>query len=128
MRFIRHIAALAVLVAWLPATNHCLVGAVMPVTESGGCCGETNEHRHQHDPSENCGMCSIESGDILLSASDVFVADFHATLAWGKLSFKEPSDLFKLMGYGLGRAPPDLASWHFNIRNALPGRSPSSIL
>ena len=53
----------------------------MPVTESGGCCGETNEHRHQHDPSENCGMCSIESGDILLSASDVFVADFSRVLA-----------------------------------------------
>ncbi len=128
MKFAQYIAAIAVLLAWLPATNHCLINAVMPITESGGCCGETDEHQHQHDPFGNCGMCPLESGDILAFTSDFFVADFHSILVWEKLTFKEPSNPIKLMGFGLGRAPPDLASWHFNVRNALPGRSPSIIL
>lgn len=128
MRFFRRIAALLVLVAWLPATNCCLIGAVTPSSELGGCCGETDERPHQDIPCDSCAMCSLESGDILPYTPDFFAANFKDFLLWEKLSLGGPLGSFKITGFGLERAPPDLASWHFNVRNALPGRSPSIIL
>ena len=128
MTFAQNIAAIAVLLAWLPATNHCLIGAVMPNAESGGCCAESNERPHQDIPCDSCAMCSLESGDILPYTPDFFAGNFNDFLLWEKLSLSGPLGSFKIIGFGLGMAPPDLASWHFNVRNALPGRSPSIIL
>lgn len=128
MKFAQYIAAIALLLAWLPATNHCLIEAVKPSAESGGCCSETNERPHQQDPCESCAMCSLESGGILPSTSGVFVIDLKDFLLCGKLSLAGLFVSFETTGFGLGRSPPDLASWHFNIGNALPGRSPSSFI
>ncbi len=124
----QYIAAIAVLIAWLPATNCCLIGTIMPSAELEVCCVDAEKSQNHGLPCENCVMCSLESGDVLPYGSDFFAANFKDFLFWGKLSLGGSLYSFEVVDIVSGRAPPDLVSWHFNIRNALPGRSPSIIL
>ncbi len=126
MKLFRRIAALLVLVAWLPATTHCLLGAVLQGAESGGCCGESHDYQHKHDGSGACGICStLGSGHFLVPDQDFFIADFCATMWWRAFLPTPAIDSIGVTGIDSGRAPPDLARWHFLTRAALPGRSPS---
>ena len=124
----QYIAAIAVLIAWLPATNCCLIGTITPSAELEVCCVDAEKSQNHGLPCENCVMCSLESGDVLPYGSDFFAANFKDFLLWGKLSLGGSLYSFEVVDIVSGRAPPDLVSWHFNIRNALPGRSPSIIL
>ena len=124
----QYIAAIAVLIAWLPATNCCLIGTITPAAELEVCCVDAEKSQNHGLPCENCVMCSLESGDVLPYGSEFFAANFKDFLLWGKLSLGGSLYSFEVVDIVSGRAPPDLVSWHFNIRNALPGRSPSIIL
>ncbi len=124
----QYIAAIAVLIAWLPATNCCLIGTITPSAELEVCCVDAEKSQNHGLPCENCVMCSLESGDVLPYGSDFFAANFKDFLLWGKLSLGGSLYSFEVVDIVSERAPPDLVSWHFNIRNALPGRSPSIIL
>ena len=128
MSFTQYIAAIALLTAWLPATNCCLIGTIAPSAELEVCCVDAEKSQNQGLPCENCVMCSLESGDILPYSSDFFAANFKDFLLWKKISLGGSLHSFEVVDIVSGRAPPGLASWHFNIRNALPGRSPSIIL
>ena len=125
VKLLRHIMALMVLVAWLPATTHCLMGACLQESKKGGCCGELQGQQHKHDDPGGCGMCSLGAGEFLVPATDVFIANFQFTLCWEILFPPHRVHSFKLDGIETDRAPPDLARWQFTIRAALPGRSPS---
>ena len=126
MTLLRHIAALVVLVAWLPATTHCLLGAVLEDSESSGCCSESRDQQNEHRDLGGCGICvTCESGDYLLSAQSVFIQGFHATLSCALLFPDRAVDSPVVASINVSRAPPDLARWQFFTRAALPGRSPS---
>lgn len=124
----QYIAAIAVLIAWLPATNCCLIGTITPSAELEVCCVDAEKSQNHGLPCENCVMCSLEFGDVLPYGSEFFAANFKDFLLWKKLSLGGSLYSFEVVDIVSGRAPPDLVSWHFNIRNALPGRSPSIIL
>ena len=126
MTLLRRIAALVVLVAWLPATTHCLLGAVLEESESSGCCSESRDQQNEHRDLGGCGICvTCESGDYLLSAQSVFILDFQATLSCELLLTAQAIGSPFVASINVSRAPPDLARWHFFTRAALPGRSPS---
>ena len=128
MTLTQYIAAMSVLIAWLPATNCCLIGNITPSAGIEVCCADAKKSQHQDPPCENCVMCSLESADILPYGSDFFSANFKDSLLWDKPLLSKSLYSFKIANGVSGRAPPDLAGWHFNIRNALPGRSPSLVL
>ena len=82
MTLLRRIESLVVLVAWLPATTHCLLGAVLEESESSGCCSESRDQQNEHRDLGGCGICdTCESGDYLLSTQSIFIQGFHATLS-----------------------------------------------
>ena len=83
VRLIRSIAALTVLSAWLPATTHCLLGAVDLIRIN--CCQEPHSHgegapEHSHDDFGSCGV--VESGNYKLSAKDAYDLAFQYTFYW----------------------------------------------
>ena len=126
MKLIRIIAALTVLAAWLPATSHCLLGAVELTPET--CCQVPHSHGNEPAQSQDdCGTCSnVESGDYKLGAKDDLIFAFHATLAWD-LKLPMPTDLtLNAARHVSSRAPPDRAArWQFLTRAAIPGRAPA---
>ena len=126
MKLLRHIVALVVLVAWLPATTHCLLGAGLEESESSDCCSESRNQQNEHRDLGGCGICdTCESGDYLLPAQSVFIPDFQATLSC-ELLFPDRAICSPVVAsINASRAPPDLARWQFFTRAALPGRSPS---
>ncbi len=126
VKLIRTITAVTLLAAWLPATSHCLLGAVdlMPGTN----CQEPHSHgegepEHSHD---DCGSCgTVESGHYKLSAKDAYHLTFQATLNWQLRLSAQFANFLLVSPVDSGRAPPDLARWQFHTRAALPGRAPA---
>ena len=120
----RYMAAIILLVAWLPATSHCLLGA-----GSDTCCGEHGQESESlpADRDDDCGTCSnVESGLYKISAPDNFDFSFQATLA-ADLIGPEPLTISPIALQRLSsRAPPGLTvRWQFLTRAALPGRAPA---
>ena len=125
VKLIRIIAALTVLTAWLPATSHCLLGAVELMSDS--CCqvphsgGDEPEQGH-----DDCGTCSnVESGDYKLGAKDDLTFAFHASLTWDLKLPTPPNVTLNAAQHVSSRAPPDLKVWQFLTRTAIPGRAPA---
>ena len=121
------IAALTLLAAWLPATSHCLLGAVGAMADT--CCEGTHGHAGEPKPAQghdDCGTCSnVESGDYQLGARDHFTLAFQATLTWD-LELPAPTSVTPNAAWHIAsRAPPDLKRWQFFTRAALPGRAPA---
>ena len=126
VKLLRIITALTVLAAWLPATSHCLLAGVGALTDS--CCEDSHPYEEAPDGShDDCGTCMVESGNFKLADADHFHFDFQATLSWRLLLPATPESDFGAVLPDSGRAPPDLARWHFQTRAALPGRAPDSI-
>ena len=128
VKLIRIIAALTLLAAWLPATSHCMLGAVGAMADT--CCEDAHGHENEPDPApiqDDCGTCSnVESGDYQPGARDNFTFVFHATLAWDFDVPEPPSLTLNSTQHISSRAPPDLAvRWQFLTRTAIPGRAPA---
>ena len=127
VRLIRTIAALTVLAAWLPATSHCLLGAVDLIRIT--CCQEPHSHgegesEHSHDDFGSCSV--VESGIYKLSAKDAYDLAFHPTFCWPLLPSSIPALNPTKARPDSGRAPPDLTPrWQFITRTAIPGRAPA---
>ena len=123
MKWLRFMAALMVLAAWLPATSHCLwTGAgLLP-----GDCHAEHHHgdapAHNHD---NCGQCALESGGFKLADQDGAHFAFIPGLVWHLQTPVQPAEADVSILASSGRAPPDLTARHFRTRAALPGRAPA---
>ena len=123
----QYIAALILLVAWLPATSHCLLGTAGVVPDT--CCGE---HGQENEPApadrdDDCGTCNnVESGLYKISAQDNPDFSFQAVLA-ADLIQPEPLTISPIALQHLSsRAPPGLTGrWQFLTRTALPSRAPA---
>lgn len=123
---VRQIAALTLLVAWLPATSHCLLGAAN--WAPADCC----QHEGEGGPApvegdDDCGTCgNVESGLYKISAKDTFHFAFTPTLA---SDFCDPPMFRHLLAadaQSAPRAPPGLiVRWQFLTRSARPGRAPA---
>ena len=125
VKLIRIIAALTILAAWLPATSHCLLGAVelMP----GSCRQMPHSGGDEPEQSQDdCGTCSnVESGDYKLGAKCDLTFAFHATLTWDLKLPTPPNVTLTAARHVSSRAPPALKVWQFLTRAALPGRAPA---
>ncbi len=123
----RYMAAIILLVAWLPATSHCLLGAVGAGPDTCCCENESENQPAPADRDDNCGTCSnIESGLYKISAQDNYTFAFQATLT-ADLIQPVPLTIPPIALQRLSsRAPPGLAvRWQFLTRAALPGRAPA---
>ena len=125
VKLIRIIAALTVLAAWLPATSHCLLGAVELIPDS--CCQVPHSGGDEPEQSDDdCGTCSnIESGDYKLGAECDLTFAFHASFTWDLKLPTRPNVTLNAAEHVSSRAPPDLVRWQFFTRAALPGRAPA---
>jgi|TARA_B100001741_G_scaffold109842_1_gene90402 hypothetical protein len=128
VRFASNFIAGLILVAWFLATNHSLLVAVVPNTGSDACCAEVDEYPENHDPLRDCGICFIEVEGILTFASGRFLFCEKFSSNWESSRVYLASNSSKTTRLITDRSPPDLASWHFENRNALLGRSPSNLL
>ena len=116
--------------AWLPATSHCLLGAVGWLPDL--CCEASHEHDSDAKPLDDhsdCDACTaVESGNYTFSKPSDFNFTFHADLAWEAPLHQPASATAKLKIPLTGRAPPDLTPrWAFHTRAAIPGRAPSRL-
>ena len=128
MKLFRLIVVWTLAVIWLPATSHCLLGAVGWLPEF--CC----ESEHQHDGGEQsrdehkeCDVCTaVESSDYNFSKPVDYDFNLDAALAWEhvfRLAIPTSAECCIPL---TSRAPPGLAKrWVFIIRAAIPGRAPS---
>ena len=125
VKLLRIITALTVLAAWLPATSHCLLGAVELVPDT--CCQVPHSSSDEPEQSQDdCGTCSnVESGDYKLGVKCDLTFSFHATLTWDLKLPTRPNVTLNAAQHVSSRAPPDFKRWQFLTRAALPGRAPA---
>ena len=127
VRLIRIIAALTWLAAWLPATSHCLLGAIGAMADT--CCEDAHGHEGEPEPvpiQDDCRTCSnVESGDYQPGVRDNFTFAFHATLTWNLKLPTPPNVTLHAAQHVSSRAQPDLKRWQFLTRAAIPGRAPA---
>ena len=128
MRFVSNFIAGLILVAWFSATNHSLLVEIVPNTESDACCAEVDEYPQNHDPLRDCGICFIEVEGTLTFASSRLLSCEKVSSNFESSRIYLASNSSKTRRLIADCSPPALASWHFENRNALLGRSPSNLL
>ena len=125
----QRIITLIVLLAWVPANCHCLLGALIKDATANGCCIESQQKEPAHGQGESdcCDLCgAIESGKFRApskdyidfgSALELVIADSVICLSVLPVTEKE--------FFIPKKAPPESAIWQFLTRTAHVGRSPS---
>ena len=125
----QRIIILIVLLAWVPANCHCLLGALIEDAAAKGCCIESQHKEPAHGQGESgCGdLCgAIESGKFRAplknyidfgSSLELVIADSVICLSVLPVTKKE--------FFIPKKAPSESAIWQFLTRMAHVGRSPS---
>ena len=125
----QRIITLIVLLAWVPANCHCLLGALIEDAAAKGCCIESQHKEPAHGQGESgcCDLCgAIESGKFRAPAKDyidfgsgleLVIADSAICLSVLPVTKKE--------FFIPKKAPSESAIWQFLSRTAHVGRSPS---
>ena len=125
----QRIITLIMLLAWVPANCHCLIGSLIQDAIANGCCIESKhkEPAHGQGESDCCDLCgAIESGKFRApskdyidfgSALELVIADSVIYLSVLPVTEKE--------FFIPKKAPPESAIWQFLSRTAHVGRSPS---
>ena len=127
MWFIRRIVGLILLLAWLPASSHCLLAAALQDAVVD-CCFEANQQQdgESHHDYGCCPFCvTFESGKYLTSTKDkqeVYSETVVVVLLTEQLSLKPISHLAS--SFHPHSSPPKAATWQFETRLARSGRSP----
>ena len=123
------IVALVVLLAWVPANYHCLIGSLIQGATANGCCIESQQKEPAHGQGESgcCDLCgAIESGKFRAPAKDYI--DFGSGL---ELVIADSAICLSVLPatgkefFIPKKAPPESAIWQFLTRTAHVGRSPS---
>ena len=118
-----------ILLAWLPASSHCLLAAALQNATLSACCLESEQSQggENHHNSDCCPFCdTFESGKYLafskdqqqVSSGEVELLPFNAEIQWVQPSNPVPSFIPH-------ESPTDAVSWQFETRSARLGRSPS---
>ena len=125
----QRIITLIVLLAWVPANCHCLLGALIKDATANGCCIESHQEEPAHGQGESdcCDLCgAIESGKFRAPSKDYI--DFGSSL---ELVIADSAICLSVLPatgkefFIPKKAPPESAIWQFLTRTAHLGRSPS---
>ena len=125
----QRIITLIMLLAWVPANCHCLLGALIKDATANGCCIESQHKEPVHGQGESdcCDLCgAIESGKFRAPSKDYI--DFGSSL---ELVIADSAICLSVLPvtekefFIPKKAPPESAIWQFLTRMAHVGRSPS---
>ena len=125
----QRIITLIMLLAWVPANCHCLLGALIKDATANGCCIESHQEEPAHGQGESdcCDLCgAIESGKFRAPSKDYI--DFGSGL---ELVIADSAICLSVLPatgkefFIPKKAPPESAIWQFLTRTAHVGRSPS---
>ena len=128
MTFIRRFIALILLLAWVPASSHCLLAAALQDAVVD-CCVEAKQQSggESHHDSGCCPFCgTFESGKYLTSTKDKQDAGNETQLIvspLGQLPLKTSAHTAQFFIPHV--SPPETASWQFKTLSARMGRSPN---
>ena len=129
MLFLRRFVILILLLAWVPASSHCLLATALQNTYSIDCCIDSDKSHtsDSHNNSDCCPFCdTFESGKFLTSSKEKLntVADvvgaFSPVNSLVRIARRSPS-----LSFIPHESPSSAASWQFEIRSARLGRSPN---
>jgi len=125
----QRIITLIMLLAWVPANCHCLLGALIKDATANGCCIESQHKEPVHGQGESdcCDLCgAIESGKFRAPSKDYidFGSGLELVIAHSAISLPVLSVTEKEF-FIPKKAPPESAIWQFLSRTAHVGRSPS---
>ena len=129
MTFSRQLILFLLLLAWLPASSHCLIASALQNTIVSDCCIDSKKTQttDSHNNSDCCPFCdTFESGKFLTSSKEKLnaVADVVG-------AFSPVNSLFRIskqstsLSFIPHESPSSAASWQFEIRSARLGRSPN---
>ena len=128
MKFSRRLILLLLLLAWLPASSHCLIAAALQNAVISDCCVDSKRTQttDSHNNSDCCPFCdTFESGKFLTSSKDKSDAlagvDFHFSI----ISLLRVAKYSKALSFTPHESPPSSFSWKFESRLVRLGRSPS---
>ncbi|MDP7049398.1 MAG: hypothetical protein QF721_08105 [Verrucomicrobiota bacterium] len=121
--------AVLLLLAWLPASTHCLLAAALQNATLSGCCLESEQSQggHTHHNSDCCPFCdTFETGKYLAFSKDQQqvssgageLLPLIAAIQWVQYSNPAPAFIPH-------ESPTDAVSWQFETRSARLGRSPN---
>ena len=125
----QRIITLIMLLAWVPANCHCLLGALIKDATANGCCIESQHKEPVHGQGESdcCDLCgAIESGKFRAPSKDYidFGSGLELVIAHSAISLPVLPVTEKEF-FIPKKAPPESAIWQFLSRTAHVGRSPS---
>jgi len=129
MKFSRRLILLLLLLAWLPASSHCLIAAALQNAVISDCCVDSKRTQttDSHNNSDCCPFCdTFESGKFLTSSKDKSdtvegVVGIYPSIN----SLVRIPNRSKALSFIPHESPPSAVSWQFEIRSARLGRSPS---
>ncbi len=129
MKFSRRLIIFLLLLAWLPASSHCLIAAALQNAVINDCCVDSKRTQttDSHNNSDCCPFCdTFESGKFLTSSKDksdtLAVVDIHSSISCFLLRVAKCS---KALSFPPHESPPSSFSWKFESRLVRLGRSPS---
>lgn len=128
MTVIRRFIALILLLAWVPASSHCLLAAALQDAVVD-CCLEAKQQSggESHHDSGCCPFCgTFQSGKYLTSSKDKQDPGNETHLIVSPL-YQRPlkTTAQTAQSFIPHVSPPETASWQFKTRSARMGRSPN---
>ena len=123
MPFVRILISALLFLAWMPATNSCLLAAALPECIPDCCANEGG------DDSATCDKCAALENGFQLSLLQPITLDTPAFVEFAWLSeilrvmAREVSD--EPLPAAVDGSPPAMRLWTFVARTALPVRGPS---
>ncbi|MDP7013952.1 MAG: hypothetical protein QF927_08200 [Verrucomicrobiota bacterium] len=121
--------ALLVLLAWLPASSHCLLAVALQSAVVNGCCIESKQAQSAgpHHNTDCCPFCdTFESGKFLAASKDK--QDFSAgaaELVPLTAAIQSVQQRSSAPSFIPRESPSEAATWQFETRSACMGRSPN---
>lgn len=125
----QRIITLIMLLAWVPANCHCLLGALIKDATANSCCIESHQKEPAHGQGESdcCDLCgAIESGKFRAPSKDYidFGSVLELVIAHSAINLPVLPVIEKEI-FIPKKTPPESAIWQFLTRTAYVGRSPS---
>ena len=129
MKFGQRIIGLLVLLAWLPASSHCLIAAALQNVAVSDCCIESKlkQGADNHHDFDCCPFCdTFQSGKFLTSTKDKL--DVGASMVEMMplvVAVQTAPESHSASPFILHESPSEAARWQFVTRSARMGRSPN---
>ena len=129
MTFLRRFVLLILLLAWVPASSHCLLAAVLQNAAVSDCCVDSQKTQTtgSHNNSDCCPFCdTFESGKILTSSKSKLDTDegviglINSITSLMIIQNSKPA-----ISFIPHKSSHETVSWQFETRSARTGRSPN---